>query len=172
MNLYKSGLLSHTRAIQQCLPSFGAEAKVDLANMVLELRGRNRYYVLYPQYIWKDNGKRSYSRQLTDKAKGFMGWLPYTDKRFPIGSGKFAFKDFCARNELRTPRMWRAPGPDLREFLVKNELGSFGNGLRGPFRAYDPRDPAQALDPSGGYYETFVRGQVLKAFFWEDRLAC
>jgi hypothetical protein len=60
----------------------------------------------------------------------------------------------------------------LREFVVKNELGSFGNGLRGPFRAYDPRDPAQVLDPRSGYYETFIRGQVLKAFFWEDRLAC
>jgi hypothetical protein len=169
---YTTSLLVHTRAIQQCLPRFGAEAKVDLASLMIDVRGRNRYYLLYPQYVCKDQGQRSYSRQLVDNATGFMGWLPYLEKRFPIGSDKFAFKEFCQKSGLRTPQMWRGPVSDLRDFVVKHELSSFSKGLHGPFRTYDATEPAQALNPQSGYYEAFIRGRVLKAFYWEDRLAC
>lgn len=172
MNIYKGNLLHHSRAIHQALARFGADAKLDLGTMVLEVRARNRYYALYPQFICRLGGRMAYSRKLVDEARGFNGWLPYVTKRWPAGSGKLAFKDFCLRNGLRTPQMWRAASPELRNFVVKQDDSSFGSALRGPFKALDTSNAAQALAADKGYYEAFVRGRIVKAFYWEDKLAC
>ena len=171
MNLYKANLIHHTRAIQQCLPRFGVEAKADLATLAIEVRGRNRYYLLYPLYVARQGSRVMYTRHLVDQVRGFGGWLPYQGKRWPAGTGKFAFKDFCAKHGLRTPQMWRTPAPGMRDFLAKHELSSFSQALHGPFRSHDAGAAAQAIAADKGYYEAFVRGRILKAFYWEDRLA-
>ncbi len=171
MNLFKIGTLHHVRALQPLLQRYKAEASIDAATFVLQVRARNRYYSLYPQFMSTVDGRTRYSTQPDEDVLGFVGWLPYFNRRWPIGTAKFPFKEYCAANGLRTPRMWRSPAADLRDFVVKINTGSFGQGLHGPFRSLDPSNPKQVLG-GDGYYEAFIGGRILKAFFYEDRLAC
>jgi hypothetical protein len=171
VNVFKTAALRHFRAVQQCLQAYRGEATVNMADLVLQLRARNRYYTLYPRFLGFSSGQLRYTVQLDDAAHGFCGWLPYFNKRWPTGSGKFTFKEFCRDHGLRTPEMWRSPSSGMRDFLVKHNNASFGQALRGPFATYDARDAAQAIDQHG-YYEAFIRGRVLKATYWDGRLGC
>ena len=171
MNFFKTAPLSHMAAVQQCARKFQGEATVNLADMVLQVRGRNRQYSFYPQFVAVADGRLRYTTHTDDQTIGLKGWTPYAIKRWPTGMSKLAFKDFCQRNGLRTPAMWRAPSPEMRDFLVKKDASSFGEGLRGPFRRHEAQDPAQSL-AEGGFYEAFVRGRIVKATYWDGRLAC
>jgi hypothetical protein len=53
----------------------------------------------------------------------------------------------------------------MQAYLVKSDVSSFGKGLRGPWRP----DAGQALG-EGEYYEEFVPGRILKAWYWDERL--
>ena len=167
--IYRMDLLWHAWMLHAGLADFEAEASMDLASFTLKISARNRYYRFHPRFTMHQGDRVGYAPRPSREMFGFAGWLPYVNKRWPIGSGKFAFKDFCAEKGLPTPRMWRRPQPDMRDFLVKHDLSSSGSGMRGPFRAYDAASDAQAL-PEGGYYEQFVRGGMLKAWYWESRL--
>ena len=171
MNVFKTSALNHFWALQQCLQKYqGADSSLNPVDFVLQVRARNRHYFLYPQFLGFVDGRMHYTRQLAETSRGFTGWLPYFNKRWPTATSKAAFKDFCGRNGLRSPAMWRSPAPDMRDFLVKQDNRAFGLGMRGPFAAYDARDAAQAID-AGGFYEKFVRGRIVKATYWDGRLA-
>jgi hypothetical protein len=58
----------------------------------------------------------------------------------------------------------------MRDYLVKHANSSFGMGMSGPFRTYDPRNLAAHASKEHGYYEAFVSGQIVKALYWDDRL--
>jgi len=167
--VYRIDLLWHAWMVHASLAEFEAESSLDLASFGLEISARNRYYRFHPRFIVNQADRVGYTPRPSPDMTGFAGWLPYVNKRWAIGCGKFAFKDFCAEQRLPTPRMWRAPQPGMRDFLVKHDLSSSGDGMRGPFTEFDAANPAQAL-PEGGYYEQFVRGGMLKAWYWEDRL--
>jgi hypothetical protein len=171
LNIFKTATLYHLSTVQQCLRKYRAEATVNMADLVMQVHARNRHYSFYPQLLGRTNGQLRYTTQFDEGTIGFKGWLPYTIKRWPISSSKLAFKDFCRRNGLRTPAMWRSSVPEMRDFVVKKENSSFGQALRGPFASHDPKDPVQAIDESG-YYEAFIRGRIVKAMYWEGRLAC
>jgi hypothetical protein len=170
VNIFKTSALNHLRVMQQCLQRYQAEASLNPLDYTLQVRARNRYYTLYPMFLASQAGRLHYMRQVNEHSIGFAGWLPYFNKRWPIGSGKFAFKEFCRQSGLRTPQMWRSPAADMGEFLVKHDSKSFGQAIHGPFRRHDPRDPVQAIDDKG-YYEAFVRGRIVKATYWEGQLA-
>jgi hypothetical protein len=170
VNIFKTSPFSHLMAMQRCLQKYQADATLDPLDFTLQVRARNRYYTLYPMFLGAQAGRLHYTRQVDESTIGFAGWMPYFNKRWPIGSGKFAFKDYCQRNGLRTPAMWRSPAPDMGDFLVKHDNKSFGQAIHGPFRRYDARDSRQAIDDKG-YYEAFIRGRIVKATYWESRLA-
>ena len=169
MNLYRVDLLWHASTVHACLADWGAEASIDLATFRLEVKSRNRYYSFYPRFIVRKGDQLVYVERPDQQTRGFAGWLPYVNKRWPVGSGKFAFKDFCLEHGLRSPRLWRSPSSDMRDFIVKQDRSSSGSGMRGPFTAHDAGSALQVL-PEGGYYEQFVRGRIVKAWYWEDRL--
>jgi hypothetical protein len=172
VNVFTTSLIHHGAAIQGLLRKYSVEANVNLAEFGLVVRGRNRYYRFYPQFIWNDNGRVQFSPEIVPHVRSFVGWRPYFNKRFAIGFDKTAFKDFCARHGLRTPQMWRTPAVDMREFLVKHHGLSFGQGIHGPFRSYDAGNPATQALPEAAYYEAFVQGDAVKALYWQDRLVC
>jgi hypothetical protein len=171
LDIFKAAYLQHVRALQRLISVYRGEATIDFMSSVLQVRARNRYQVLYPQFFSGSGRSLGYTMKLQDNVTGFAGWRPYLLRRWPIGTDKFQFKEYCREQGLPTPRMWRAPAADLCDFVVKLSSGSFGRGLRGPFRKYDPGNPAHGVRDDG-YFEAFVRGRVLKAFYWQDRLAC
>jgi hypothetical protein len=173
VNLFRTDYYWHSWAMYSALADYDAEALLDMRDFSLRIRARHRDYRFYPLFIARDEkiGKLSYVRVPNTAVRGFAGWLPYFNKRWPIGSGKLAFKDFCGTSGLPTPRFWRSPTAETRDFLVKHDTSSFGSGMRGPFRSYQSKEAAQALG-EGGYCEQFIQGRTLKAWYWEERLAC
>jgi hypothetical protein len=170
VDLYKVGTPNHVRLVSLCLPRFRASASIDVRDFSLEVRARNRFFRFYPQFLVRDAERARYTPNLEPRTRGFCGWLPYFNKRWPAGSGKFAFKQFCREKDLPTPASWRTPPAGLRDFVVKRDRSSLGQGLHGPFAAYNAADPAQAPGDEV-YYEQFVKGRIVKAWYWEDRLA-
>ncbi len=169
MNLHRIDLLWHCWMVQSCLAQLGGEAALDLGSFLLEVRALNRYYRLYPRFLFRSGDQVVFADRLSRNIDGFAGWLPYVNKRWPIGSGKFAFKQFCLDRQLPTPRFWRHAAPEMRAFLIKHDESSCGHGMRGPFPHYDQGDARQSLQAQE-YYEEFVPGRTIKAWYWEERL--
>lgn len=168
---YKLRLLNHAMAIQALLPRYGARASMSLETFSLEVRAGGRRVRFAAQfYIVSDAHEARYAIESEGRAFGFIGWLPYFNKRWPAATGKFAFKAFCAEHDLPTPAYSRSSPAGMPAFLVKNDRSSFGRGMRGPFRADGPGLP-QSLGEAE-YYEQFIAGRILKAWYWDERLVC
>lgn len=170
--MYKTNMLYHTKAIQKCLPRFNLRSRLDLSDFRLTLRGRNRYYEFVPQFIGLGrNGGLQYMPVLREEAEGFIGWLPYFNKRWPLAADKLLFKAFCIEQGVATPRHWMQPADSLRNFIIKGKSSSFGQGIRGPFQTHDPLDADQRLRDNE-YYEQFIAGAIAKAWYWDEKLVC
>jgi len=163
--------MQHVAALQRCLRRYKAEATLDLDDLVLKVRARKRDYTFYPQFLAHTNGRPHYRTEPVEDVRAFKGWLPYACKTWPTGQRKLAFKEFCASAGVRIPAMWRSREAGAADFIVKKDNSSFGHGLRGPFRASAPQEPAHLL-AEDEYYEQFIRGRVAKAFYWDGKLAC
>jgi hypothetical protein len=172
MNIFTSDLLQHFATVARLFAKYRVEGRIDPTNGLLLVYGRNRYYRFFPQFICFEGGALKYSPQLEPTAMSFAGWRPYFNKRWDIAIDKLAFKDFCARTGIATPAMWRGPSPQMCDFLMKPSTLSFGKGLHGPFRSYDPASSAQKIPSQGGYYEAFIAGRIAKVWYWQDRVAC
>jgi hypothetical protein len=189
LNLLRADFFWHARTLHGLLKGLGAEARVEMPALTVTVEGRGRRFELQPRFYVPDDGRWDYSAALDRKAAGFAGWLPYRDRRWPLGS-KIAFKEYCLQHGLPTPPMWRTPAEGMSDFLVKLDRSAHARGIRGPFRSYSKDDPAQAPgaerrgpfrsyskdDPAQApgaerYYERFVPGRSVKAWFWEDRVA-
>jgi hypothetical protein len=107
--------------------------------------------------------------QFQDNAEGFVGWLPYFNKRWLEAYDKLAFKKRCEQLKLPVPA-WSIGriAPGLGDFVIKSARGSsFGQRMRGPFAA------AQAASQElrdGEYADQFIAGRIGKAWFWNDRV--
>jgi hypothetical protein len=168
---YKNNLLFHMKGIHALLPRFNAEANVNLKTFQLEVRGRNRYYHMVPQYSYRADRRMGYTPYLRDDVKGFVGWLPYFNKRWTLAIDKLAFKDFCSANGLPTPRYWTRAADGIRDFIVKQRSSSFGYGIRGPFKTVELSGQEGTLKDNE-YYEEFVPGKIAKVWYWNDNPVC
>jgi len=163
--------MSHVRVITESLPAYDGEASMNFLNHVLYIGARGRYVLMQPQFVIQTVDGWSYSPQMTPHTRGFIGWLPYFNKRWPTGSGKAAFKRLCLDNAIPTPRAWAAAQQAESDFILKAEKGSFARGISGPYR----REQARTQDirvPEGSYCEEFIRGRIAKIWYWDGIPAC
>jgi len=170
--LFKTSMQRHAETIHRLLPLFDASAQMDFANLHVRVSGRGRYFEMRPQYFGFVDGKRAYIPNLTKDVFGFIGWLPYFNKRWPTGSGKTAFKEMCVVDGLLTPATWPTPVAANADFLIKPRNGSFGDGIRGPFKPGDVRLASTPYSADSDYCEAFVRGKIAKIWYWDNRPAC
>jgi len=170
----QSSFFCHSKSIQGCLPRFNAAASMNIRSFQLRVSARNRYYDLIPQFVYRKEGKYQYSPVIPADGDriGFIGWLPYFNKRWPAGTNKLAFKEFCSANGLRTPR-YSTQTVDglLNGYVIKQPLSSFGYNMRGPFKGLDQTEP-QSRAGENEYYEEFIPGKIAKAWYWNDKLVC
>ena len=134
---YKTSLLAHVASIRRCLVPLGLEARINFQNLVAFVSGHGHQYCLQPQYIQFIDGKASYIPEMTEYTHGFIGWLPYSGKRWSTGAGKRAFKDFCSLKKLRIPGEWPSPeradaAPGLSEPLRRPEIPPTHSARRAP----------------------------------------
>lgn len=164
---FKRNYLQHALAVGAWMQANGAQGNIDPVSCALEITCRGRVHRFSPQFILEQAaGQFGFTPQLTQSVSGFVGWLPYLSKVWPIAQDKLAFKHFAAEQGIRTPAWTPDPGQVRGNFIIKARHGSFGRGLRGPFAMGRP----QQLQP-GEYCEQFIVGQLLKAWFWDDKLA-
>ena len=163
---------NHFRAIQRWAAATGARATLDATNFQLEVKHRNRYFILFPQFIALTEARLSHVPTLVDGVFGFAGWLPYRPYSLELSTDKLLFKKFFADAGLRTPAMWASAADAERDFILKRSRGSFGAQLAGPFRV-EQRSSAhdERVEVGAGtlFAEEFIPGTILKAWYWGHR---
>ncbi|MES2538675.1 MAG: hypothetical protein V4632_22685 [Pseudomonadota bacterium] len=163
--------LVHFQYIQQWVAQNKGRARLDMLSFGLEVIAHNRIFRLTPQFIYKVNGKLRYRPDLSPDVTGFIGWLPYFNKQWEEATDKIAFKKTLSSIGRKTPA-WHTDMQELPvNVLVKESRGSFGEGLRGPYRQIDPAVEAHQL-AEGEFYEQFVPGKILKVWYWNGELIC
>lgn len=163
-------LFEHLRHFTLVVGRLEATGEFTLGTMNATVRNEHREVRFQAQYlVRKPKGNLTYSPMFTPDVEGFIGWLPYFNRRWEEGFDKLAFKRRCERLGLPVPA-WSADRiePALGDVVIKAARGSsFGHGVRGPYRASDAA--AMSLHP-GEYAEAFVPGQIGKVWYWGERV--
>lgn len=169
--MYQHVFLNHLKLIQDWLQGHDATATVLLPNAVLRVQSGARVVDFQPQYIVRGQDKKvTMWFELNEQTTGFAGWLPYFNKRWPEATNKLLFKAFAKKHGLRTPQYFQTPG-SYENVIIKRDRSSFAEGMRGPFRRSGADVPLSELG-DGEYYEQFVLGRNLKAWFWNGKPVC
>ncbi len=169
MSFYKRDVLNHFKALQPVLLDLGAQAFLDPSTFVLWVRLGEAKRVLYPQFMALTNNVRQYTAILNADARRFIGWCHYINRRWPLSSEKLLFKRFAVENGIRTPEYSTDPAAAMEGVIVKKNVSSFANDIRGPFRSSS--ECALNID-TGEYFERFVIGRITKIWYWNDRPVC
>jgi hypothetical protein len=160
--------LNHFKYIQTWVQTNNADAQLDFKTFELEIKVRNRYFRLLPQFIARLDGRLVHVPHLTKEVHGFIGWLPYRPVRWAMSSDKLVFKRFLDSAGMATPAYAVGAATAKHDFLLKRSIGSFGYELYGPYR-YGTTAPAPAsghMDRGELYAEQFIKGRNLKVWFW------
>jgi len=159
----KNNFLDHVKWLRSAVRAQGAELLVAGDSMAALVRQGQRHWVLHPQFLAPVAGVNQYVPTLTDDATHFAGWLPYRNRRWPAATDKLLFKRVAHQAGLRVPEFALETGPEMHDVVVKRAASSFGEQVRGPFRssAECPLDVTR-----GDYYERFIAGELLKAWYW------
>lgn len=159
--------LTHIRNIARWARTHGAKHRLDVETFRMEVDFQRQVLTFMPRFLIKTAGGLAYSPEV-GRIGSFVGWLPYSLKRWPIASDKLKFKEYCEENSLPIPAYWFQKEAPTTDFIVKDRKGSFGQGIAGPF-AHD-RFPAVASDlRAGAYCEQFIDGDALKIWYWNDK---
>lgn len=166
---YQTNLLHHFKHVQAWVSEHQATASVTMPDGVLRVQCGNRTFDFQPQFraLGQDN-KPIIWFELTPSATGFFGWLPYFNKQWDVARSKLAFKKFASELGLRTTAISHLRNDELQEVLIKRDVSSFSEGIRGPYRL-DSVDPAITQLGEGEFYEQFINGKILKAQYWNGR---
>lgn len=169
---YITLVFNHFRAIQQWAAETGGRVTLDAATFQLEVKHRNRYFSLHPQFIAREQGRLCNVPSITEGTYAFAGWRPYRPLTLPLAADKLAFKRLLVELGLRTPAWWPTAAQAEHDFVLKRSLGSFGMQIAGPFRVgrRDQALPGAAREGGGELFaEAFVEGRILKVWFWGSR---
>lgn len=164
--MYLLSYFSHHKAVQTAAAALGIRAHVRVSDLALVLTADRKTAEWRPKFMAKVAGHRlAYTDQLGSETVGFAGWNPNRLLQWPTATSKEAFKRFAIGNGIQTPAACFDPRQIAGPFIVKAAHSSFGEGIRGPFLAFDGDEEAQALR-AGEFYENFIPGTIAKAWCW------
>ena len=171
---FKRNQVQHAMAFSQWMRRHGAKGGLDPLNMIMEITLNDRTQRFFPQFTVMTKDGVRFVEQFVPGVSGFVGWYPYARKYWESAYSKIAFKQYANSVGLRTPA-WSLDNVEVRgAYLIKSDKSSFGQGQRGPFLtevgSSKPKGEDRAL-AEGEYYEQFVVGQLMKAWFWNDKPA-
>ena len=173
MNPFKRNFLQHALAVGEWMTAHRATGGLDVVTLQMQISLGGKSVRFYPQFTTRPaEGDVCFIAQLQPGVDGFVGWYPYQRKVWPAAQNKIAFKQIAQRAKIRIPAWSRQLDDAKGVFLIKSETSSFGLGQRGPYvrkLGQDIPDNLQLAD--GEYIEQFILGRLLKAWFWDDRLA-
>jgi hypothetical protein len=169
--VYLHDVLNHLKSIKATAAAIGGSAVLDASNFWLTIHIDSRRAVLYPQFVVLNDGHRSYTSEFSPEAIAFNGWYPALNKFWEVSGDKLQFKSLLLQKGIRTPKHSENLEQRPDNYIVKHRISSFGDSLRGPFRAKSAMDPDSQLK-EGEYFEEFVFGWIAKAWFWNARPVC
>jgi hypothetical protein len=136
-----------------------------MTDFSLQLSFRGASAVWPAKFMANVGGRLVYTDSLVKGTVGFAGWMPYLLRQWPIALDKIEFKRYAISNGIPTPAACFDPSSIQGPFIIKQNNSSFGEGIRGPYLAFDEHAPAHALQ-EGEYYENFIVGHIAKAWCW------
>lgn len=164
---FKRNHLQHALAVTEWMRAHGAGGQMDPLSYELEIACNGRTRQLLPQFVVRNaDGSIGFTPRLLPGVLGFVSWLPYFNRVWPIAQDKLAFKEFAQARGVRVPGWGGKPQDVKGPFIVKGQRSTLCRGLRGPF----PSGTAVTL-ADHEYCEQFIVGQLVKAWFWNDTLA-
>jgi hypothetical protein len=163
---FRRNFLQHALAVSTWMQEHDAKGGIDPKTMGMEIALGDRAVRFYPQFTIQQEGQLSFVPRLQPGVAGFVGWVPNPGKGWKESSDKLAFKDFARRHGLRTPLSGGPGTVPMTDYLVKKASSTLGRHVEGPF----PAAHRAAIAP-GFFWEQFVRGRVVKAWYWNGELA-
>ncbi len=163
---FRRNFLQHALAVTTWMQRHDARGGIDPRTMGMEIALGERAVRFYPQFLTDQQGHIGFVPKLQSGVSGFVGWLPQPGKGWKESTDKLAFKAFARSHGLRTP-LYGGPGTlPATDYMVKKAASTLGRDLHGPFPASRAAEIA-----SGHFWEQFVRGRVVKAWYWDGELA-
>jgi hypothetical protein len=165
-------VLNHFRCLQRALGELdGADAFLNVKTFQVEVRFGDRAHQLIPSFSAKIDGRELYTPKLLPEVRMFAGWRPYGTNDRPILelSKKLTFKKFLKENKFNYPATGAAFPCELDAFLIKRDVSSFSENIRGPFRSGSDVKPESA---TGEFFEQFIAGRIVKAWFYNATPVC
>lgn len=155
----------HLFAVQQWAESHEATAHLSTRTCALMVNRHGRTAHLAPRFVKTQGDGLAYTRQW-EWDSGFTGWVLPDAPSWPQAQDKIIFKRLCIEQGVRVPAGWNS-GPALAsDFICKNQRGSFGAGIEGPFSAVSSPE----LTQPGDYFEAFIVGKSAKAWCWNAEI--
>jgi hypothetical protein len=159
-------VLNHLQPVRQWAKIHGVRVLLDAETFALSLLAGDLTVRLQPRFlIALEDGSKAYTSYFSSRCR-FVGWLPYRIKRWSLASDKLVFKRWCAERGLLVPDGWQEARKPQADYLVKPVHGSFGRGIRGPFRAATPPGPLASGAQQALFCEQFIAGRPAKIWFW------
>jgi hypothetical protein len=170
--LFHALTLRHVQYVSDWAWRRNAQASIDLPNFTLTVRCSGLEKKLFARFLIRPQGRLAYSTSLlTEGNQGCIGWLPYERRQWPLAVNKLAFKEACAESGLLTPPWWPNPAAQATDIVIKPARGSFGIGVRGPFRHLE-QARAHPATGEGEFLERYVPGAAVKVWYWEKIPIC
>lgn len=174
MSLYLLKTYNHVLVIQAWCAANQGTAQIDVQTFELEIKARNRYFKLLPQFWQRMNGAPIHLPHITPDTDGFIGWLPYPPLQFRQLQDKLYFKQLLNANQQLTPARWQSPTEATTDYILKSSIGSFGMGLSRPYAKGTAPTNSQLANTSNThanntspvFAEQFIHGKILKVWFW------
>lgn len=157
----------HVRWLRGAAREQGVEVLVELESMRAFLRKGEAHWVLHPQFLSNVNGRTQAVAPFADSATHFGGWRPQPAAvDWPSSKHKLVFKRAAAKLGISVPEFSEDDQIEMKDVVVKRPVGSSGELVDGPYRSSTERP---LRHEQGEYYERFIEGDILKAWYWGDQ---
>ncbi|HEY4210833.1 MAG TPA: hypothetical protein VGM84_05115 [Steroidobacteraceae bacterium] len=171
--MYALNMMAHFRLLAEAAEKIGVRAELEFESLRVEVSGRGRYFEFEPEFLDVKDGHTELGRVLEAQTVAFTGWRHVARRNWDLALDKRAFKEFCTRHGLRTPRAYATAAETAANVLVKQlrpatEPGEQGV-IRGPFA---PKSiGAENFQPNAGWFlEEFILGDIAMAHYCEGEL--
>lgn len=163
-------LVTHFRALAASAGALGLQAQLHFDSLRVEVSGPDRYIELEPEFAaFNPSGVLEFTPQVLPQSRAFTGWRCAPKKSCEVSLDKRAFTAFCARHQVRTPRILDRAADATTNIIVKQNRPGVRGIIRGPFAPGSvPAGCMQA--PSAVLLQEFVPGHMLEAWYWDGQL--
>jgi hypothetical protein len=162
--------VTHFRELSVSAKTLGLQAQLHIDSLRVEVWGSDRCFELEPEFGRFDpRGPRELSNEVLPDSRVFTGWRCEPRKTCEVSTDKRAFVAFCARHNVRTPRVYARRSEVDTDVVIKQARPGSRGTIRGPFAP--ALIPPECLQPPADVIvQQFMPGHMLEAWYWDGQL--